>query len=80
MFRSPPSFLEYMSYMFSFQTVLTGPMFIYKDYLSWISNANTGRNGKVSHILMTFFFFCKKFQKIRRLGGKSLEGYWPETH
>ncbi|VDD97356.1 unnamed protein product [Enterobius vermicularis] len=43
---SPPSFLEYMSYMFSFQTVLTGPMFIYKDYLSWISNANTGRNGK----------------------------------
>lgn len=39
-FREIPTILEYISYMFSFQTVLTGPLCFYTDYQRFISGEN----------------------------------------
>uniref|UniRef100_A0AC34QPX8 Uncharacterized protein n=1 Tax=Panagrolaimus sp. JU765 TaxID=591449 RepID=A0AC34QPX8_9BILA len=44
--RKPPDVLEYLAYMFSFQTILTGPSFFYTDFQRFISGENLKINGK----------------------------------
>ncbi|VDM41525.1 unnamed protein product [Toxocara canis] len=45
---SVPPMLDYLSYIFHFQTVLTGPLCFYTDYMKWIDGTNAiGKNGTV---------------------------------
>uniref|UniRef100_A0A914S9C8 Bestrophin homolog n=1 Tax=Parascaris equorum TaxID=6256 RepID=A0A914S9C8_PAREQ len=45
---SVPPLFDYLSYIFHFQTVLTGPLCFYSDYMKWIDGTNAiGRDGKV---------------------------------
>ncbi|VDM97795.1 unnamed protein product [Thelazia callipaeda] len=46
--KSVPSFSNFMSYMFHFQAVLTGPMCFYTDYKAWIEGTSAiGKDGKI---------------------------------
>jgi len=44
--KKPPEVLEYLAYMFSFQTVLTGPLFFYTDFQRFVSGENLKVDGK----------------------------------
>ncbi|VDN41372.1 unnamed protein product, partial [Gongylonema pulchrum] len=45
--RSVPSVLNFLSYVFHFQSVLVGPLCFYTDYMSWIDGtAAIGKDGK----------------------------------
>ena len=60
-FRKLPSFLEYMSYIFNFQTVLTGPVNFYSDYEKFLDGTHVpiDKSGKVifKFIYLNFFMF-----------------------
>lgn len=46
--KSVPSLLDFLSYVFHFQAVLTGPLCFYTDYMSWIDGtAAIGKDGKI---------------------------------
>ena len=38
--RNPPKLVEFLSYGFSYQTVLIGPFYFYKDHLEFINGQN----------------------------------------
>ncbi|VBB29237.1 unnamed protein product [Acanthocheilonema viteae] len=45
---SVPDILSFLSYMFHFQAVLTGPACFYTDYMAWINGAAAvGKDGKI---------------------------------
>lgn len=46
--KEMPSFLEYMSYCFHFQTLMCGPLIFYKDYLVFIAGEQYQRQSKVT--------------------------------
>ncbi|EJW73666.1 hypothetical protein WUBG_15427, partial [Wuchereria bancrofti] len=49
--KSLPDILSFLSYMFHFQAVLTGPACFYTDYMAWINGtAAIGKDGKVSNV------------------------------
>lgn len=39
-FRQKPSFLEFYSYIFHFQTLLSGPLVFYNDYIEFTDGTN----------------------------------------
>uniref|UniRef100_A0A1I7VTR4 MBOAT family protein n=2 Tax=Loa loa TaxID=7209 RepID=A0A1I7VTR4_LOALO len=46
--KSVPDVLSFLSYMFHFQAVLTGPACFYTDYIAWIDGtAAIGKDGKI---------------------------------
>ncbi|KAM3727763.1 Lysophospholipid acyltransferase [Dirofilaria immitis] len=46
--KSIPDILSFLSYMFHFQAVLTGPACFYTDYIAWIDGtAAVGKDGKI---------------------------------
>ncbi|KAK6113189.1 MBOAT membrane-bound O-acyltransferase family protein [Brugia pahangi] len=46
--KSVPDILSFLSYMFHFQAVLTGPACFYTDYMAWINGtAAIGKDGKI---------------------------------
>ncbi|VBB35163.1 unnamed protein product [Acanthocheilonema viteae] len=46
--KSVPDILSFLSYMFHFQAVLTGPACFYTDYMAWIDGiAAVGKDGKI---------------------------------
>ncbi|MCP9265186.1 Membrane-bound O-acyltransferase domain-containing protein 2 [Dirofilaria immitis] len=46
--KSLPDVLSFLSYMFHFQAVLTGPACFYTDYIAWIDGtAAVGKDGKI---------------------------------
>lgn len=47
-----PSVVEFLGYVFSFQSVLIGPLVFYNDYKDFI----TGENILKSQVLLKFFF------------------------
>ncbi len=38
--RNPPSFVEFFGYMFSFQSILAGPLCFYKDHIDFMTGSN----------------------------------------
>ncbi|VDK46033.1 unnamed protein product [Anisakis simplex] len=45
---SVPPLLEFLSYTFHFQTILTGPLCFFTDYMEWIDGTNAiGKDGKI---------------------------------
>ncbi|KAK0405170.1 hypothetical protein QR680_017836 [Steinernema hermaphroditum] len=67
--REVPPALDYLSYIFHFQSVLTGPLCFYNDYMRFISGDNVkerGPNGKVAtpwkaattKLMFSFVFFA----------------------
>ncbi len=42
--RRLPNFLEFLSYMFNFQTILVGPLFYYRDFEDFITGHNVTKH------------------------------------
>ena len=72
-----PPLLDYLSYIFQFQTVLTGPLCFYTDYIEFIEGKHLNHPGRVISI---FFLLNEKFPFHSQEGAAPPSPFWPAVH
>jgi len=75
-----PNILEFLSYVFAFQTILSGPLFFYADYARFI-RGDIGNEGAKKPLNPWTSAFTKLFLSLTCLGGICAfgSGYNPEV-